>query len=51
MDTTTSGAADTASSEVIIHALRADQLVRMARSEQGAEVAKAAPRASGSTAR
>ena len=39
MDTTATDTADAASSEVIIHAQRADQLVRLARGEErpGAE--------------
>lgn len=52
METTTTGGAEAAPSEVIIHAPRADQLVQLAKSERVAAAASAAvPAAGGPAAR
>jgi hypothetical protein len=53
MDTTATGTVDTASPGVIIHAQRADQLVRLASSEErvGADRAATGPAPRGSAVR
>lgn len=52
METTTTGGADAAPSEVIIHAQRADQLVQLAKSERvAAPVSATTPTAGGAAGR